>query len=197
MSPRLRCRAAATHMPPAPAVWTSSFALARSTATTTTPTASGSQSRWCGMRWAPAWMRSPSGPTSSTAKETASFPRGSSRTSAAGGRAFNTTDDGPECHTQRGFTDAFADALGIRVRRVRLPSPVARVAVDLWARWLTIRSPGKYPGVGASAVRFLAEENPFVAERARQELGWRPVISPREAVRRTVSWLQENEKPGM
>lgn len=118
------------------------------------------------------------------------------RTPAAGGRAFNTTDDGPECHTQRGFSDAFADALGIRVRRVRLPYPVARVAVDLWARWLTIRTPGKYPGVGASAVRFLAEENPFVAERARQELGWRPITSPRDAVRRTVSWLLENEKPG-
>ncbi|HEY6785406.1 MAG TPA: NAD-dependent epimerase/dehydratase family protein, partial [Gemmatimonadales bacterium] len=119
------------------------------------------------------------------------------RTPAAGGRAFNTTDDGPECHTQRGFSDAFADALGIRVRRVRLPYPVARVAVDLWARWLTIRSPGKYPGVGASAVRFLAEENPFVAELARRELGWMPVTSPREAVRRTVTWLLENEKPGM
>ena len=45
------------------------------------------------------------------------------RAPAARGRAFNTTDDGPERHTQRGFTDAFADALGIRVRRVRLPTP--------------------------------------------------------------------------
>jgi len=118
------------------------------------------------------------------------------RTPAARGRAYNTTDDGPEHHTQRGFADAFADALGIRVRRVRLPYAVARVAVDLWARWQMVRSPGKYPGVGASAVRFLAEENPFVADRARRELGWMPVLSPREAVRRTVEWLLENEKPG-
>jgi len=118
------------------------------------------------------------------------------RTPAARGRAYNTTDDGPDRHTQRGFTDAFADALGMRVRRVRLPYAVARVAVDLWARWLMLRSPGKYPGVGASAVRFLAEENPFVADRARRELGWQPVVSPHEAVRRTVTWLLENEKPG-
>lgn len=118
------------------------------------------------------------------------------RTPSARGRAYNTTDDGPERHTQRGFADAFADALGMRVRRIRLPYPVARVAVDLWARWQMIRSPGKYPGVGASAVRFLAEENPFVADRARRELGWRPVVPPREAVRRTVAWLLENEKPG-
>jgi nucleoside-diphosphate-sugar epimerase len=118
------------------------------------------------------------------------------RAPAARGRAFNTTDDGPERHTQRGFADAFADALGIRLRRIRLPYPVALVAVDLWARWQMIKSPGKYPGVGGAAVRFLGEENPFVAERARVELGWTPVMSPREAVRRTVAWLLENEKPG-
>jgi nucleoside-diphosphate-sugar epimerase len=115
---------------------------------------------------------------------------------AAPGKAFNTTDDGPEALTQRGFTDAFADAMGVRVLRVRLPFAAARVAVGLWARWQMLRSPGSYPGVGGAAVQFLAEENPFVAERARQELGWRPPTPPREAVARTVRWLLENEKPG-
>jgi nucleoside-diphosphate-sugar epimerase len=118
------------------------------------------------------------------------------RTPSAGGRAFNTTDDGPDRHTQRGFVDAFADALGVGVRRIRLPYGVARVAVDLWARWQMLRRPGRYPGVGGAAVRFLAEENPFVAERARRELGWQAVTGPREAVARTVRWLLENEKPG-
>lgn len=118
------------------------------------------------------------------------------KTPAARGRVFNTTDDGTERLTQRGFVDAFADALGIRVRRVRLPYAVARVAVDLWVRWQMLRSPGTYPGVGGAAVRFLAEESPFVAERARRELGWAPVVAPREAVARTVYWLLKNEKPG-
>jgi len=117
-------------------------------------------------------------------------------TPGARGRAYNTTDDGPERFTQRTFVDAFADAAGVRVLRVPLPYGVARVAVDLWARWLMLRHPGAYPGVGGAAVRFLAEENPFVAERARRELGWEPVTSPREAVTRTVRWLVANEKPG-
>ena len=117
-------------------------------------------------------------------------------TPGARGRAYNTTDDGPGRFTQRAFVDAFADAAGVRVRRVRLPYAVARVAVDLWARWLMLRHPGSYPGVGGAAVRFLAEENPFVAERARRELGWGPVTTPREAVARTVRWLAANEKPG-
>jgi len=114
----------------------------------------------------------------------------------ARGRAYNTTDDGPGRFTQRGFVDAFADAAGIRVVRVPLPYGVARVAVGLWARWLMLRYPGSYPGVGNAAVGFLAEENPFVAERARRELGWAPVTTPREALTRTVRWLMTNEKPG-
>ncbi|HEY6808106.1 MAG TPA: NAD-dependent epimerase/dehydratase family protein [Gemmatimonadales bacterium] len=115
---------------------------------------------------------------------------------AAPGRAYNTTDDGPDALTQRAFVDAFADALGVRVRRITLPYAVARVAVDWWARWQMLRRPGAYPGVGGAAVRFLAGENPYRADRARRELGWRPVGAPRDAVARTVRWILENEKPG-
>ncbi|HXI34937.1 MAG TPA: NAD-dependent epimerase/dehydratase family protein [Gemmatimonadales bacterium] len=109
---------------------------------------------------------------------------------AAPGRAYNTTDDGPDAFTQRAFVDAFARALGARVRRVRVSYGVARFAADALARWQMLLRPGRYPGIGGSAVRFLAGENPFVAERARRELGWRPVVEPREAVRRTVAWLE-------
>src|SRR5258708_23009935 len=87
------------------------------------------------------------------------------------GRAYNTTDDGPDAFTQRTFVDAFAEALGVRVRRVRLPYRVARFAVDVGARWQMIVRPGRYPGIGGSAVRFLPGENPFVAARARRDLG--------------------------
>jgi len=109
---------------------------------------------------------------------------------AAAGRAYNTTDDGPDAFTQRAFVDAFARASGARVRRVRVSYGVARFAADALARWQMLVRPGRYPGIGGSAVRFLAGENPFVAERARRELGWRPVVDPREAVRRTVAWLE-------
>jgi nucleoside-diphosphate-sugar epimerase len=114
----------------------------------------------------------------------------------APGKAYNTTDDGPGALTQRAFVDAFADAVGTRVRRITLPYGVARIAVDWWARWQMLRHPGAYPGVGGAAVRFLAGENPYVAERARRELGWTPVLPPREAVARTVQWIVANEKPG-
>jgi len=115
---------------------------------------------------------------------------------AAPGRAYNATTDGKEALTQRGFADAFAAALGVRVRRLRLPYGVARLAVDLWARWQLLRRPADYPGIGGAAVRFLSEDNPFVTVRAQRELGWSPPVPAREAVRRTVRWVLANEKPG-
>jgi nucleoside-diphosphate-sugar epimerase len=114
----------------------------------------------------------------------------------AGGRAYNVTDDGAAALTQRAFVDAFAAALGVRVRRIRLPYRLARLAVDLWARWQLVLHPASYPGIGSSAVRFLAGDNPYSAERARRELRWIPPTAAPEAVARTVRWVRANEKPG-
>jgi nucleoside-diphosphate-sugar epimerase len=115
---------------------------------------------------------------------------------AAPGRAYNVTTDGADALTQRGFVDAFAGELGVRVWRVPLPYRLARFLVESWTRWQRLRRPGAYPGVGGAAVRFLAGENPFVADRARRELGWEPPVAARDAVQRTVRWVLTNEKPG-
>lgn len=113
---------------------------------------------------------------------------------AAPGRVYNVTDDGPESHTQRGFLDAFAAALGVRVRYVRVPYTLARFIADGWVRVQFLLRPGTYPGIGGQAVRLCAGENPFTTARARRELGWEPVVTPVEAVRRTVDWVVKREQ---
>jgi len=112
---------------------------------------------------------------------------------AAPGRAYNVTDDGPASLTQRGFVNAFAQALGVRVRRVTLPYAVARFVVDWWARAQFLLKPGTYPGIGSAAVRFLSGENPYSSARARRDLGWEPAVQPVEAVKRTVDWVVKRE----
>jgi len=92
---------------------------------------------------------------------------------AAPGRAYNVTDDGPGSFTQRGFVDAFAQALGVRVRHVTLPYSVARFVVDWYARAQFLFRPGTYPGIGSAAVRFLSGENPYSSARARRVGRWR------------------------
>ena len=111
-----------------------------------------------------------------------------------GGAAYNVTNDG--ALTQREFVDAFAAALGARVWRVRLARGPAALAVAAATAVRRALHPGCYGGVAAGAVHFLSGDNPYRSDRARAELGWRPVVDPRAAIQRTVRWMLENETPG-
>jgi nucleoside-diphosphate-sugar epimerase len=104
-----------------------------------------------------------------------------------GVRAYHVTADAPPALTEREFIAAFAEALGVRLRRVRVPVFVARLGVKLWTRWLRLRDPARYAGLGGAAVGFIIGENPYTATRAQQELGWTPPFDTRTAIRRTVA----------
>lgn len=103
-----------------------------------------------------------------------------------GFRAYNVTRDAPPALTLREFLAAFAAALGTRLRLVPIPVSLARLVVRLW-------TPGR---LARAAVSFITGENPYVDDRARAELGWRPPFATADAIRRTVRWFLENEKPG-
>jgi len=104
-----------------------------------------------------------------------------------GFRAYNVTADAPPELTQREFIAAFAEALGVRLLRIPVPVFVARLGVKVWTRWLRLRYPTQYAGLGGAAVGFFVGENPYAAARAHQELGWRPPFDGRTAIRRTVA----------
>lgn len=103
-----------------------------------------------------------------------------------GFRVYNVTRDAPPALTLREFLVAFAAALGTRLRLVPIPVSFARLVVRLW-------TPAR---LARAAVSFITGENPYVDDRARVELGWRPPFSAADAIRRTVRWFVENEKPG-
>lgn len=103
-----------------------------------------------------------------------------------GFRAYNVTSDGPPILSQREFFAAFAAALGRRYRPLPIPAPLAGLAIGLFTARRLARA----------AVAFLSGENPYADERIRRELAWRPSTPAPEAIRRTVAWFLENEKPG-
>ncbi len=105
-----------------------------------------------------------------------------------GFRAYNVTTDAAPALTQREFITAFAEALGVRLRRIPVPVLIARLGIKLWTRWLRLRYPTRYGGLGGAAVGFLTGENPYSAARAQQELGWTPPFDGRTAIARTVTW---------
>jgi len=96
---------------------------------------------------------------------------------AGGFRAYNITVDRPPAYTERAFIAAFGEAAGVRVRRIRVPMAF------VWGLGLL---QGK-PRMMRNAATFLTGENPYVADRARRELGWDPPYTTREAIRRTVA----------
>ncbi len=108
----------------------------------------------------------------------------------SGFRAYNVTADAPPALTQREFFAAFAEALGIHLRRIPVPVLLARLGVRAWTRWLRWRDPTRYAGLGGAAVGFVVGENPYLVARAQQELKWTPPFNARDAVRRTVAWYR-------
>lgn len=105
--------------------------------------------------------------------------------------SFNITNDGEI--TQREFVAAVGAAMGRRIRFVRVPLSAATGfgLADYYLQRLL--RPGKYPRMGGAAARFLAAENPYTSERARQELKWNPSVPPHEAIMRSVRWFTGDE----
>ncbi len=103
-----------------------------------------------------------------------------------GFHAYNVTSDGPPALSQREFFTAFAAALGRRYRPIPIPRAFAGLAIGLF----TVRR------LARAAVSFVSGENPYIDDRIRAELGWRPPTQAREAIGRTVAWFLANEKPG-
>lgn len=92
----------------------------------------------------------------------------------AGGKAYNTANDGPI--TVRDFLRLAAQGLETRVLTVRIPKAAAIGGLALLRSVLTLVQ-GRATGVMAGAtLNFLTRDNPFSSERAHQELGWSPPV---------------------
>ena len=104
----------------------------------------------------------------------------------SGFRAYNITADAPPPLEARQFLETIADACGVRPHFLRLPIPLARLAIGLWSG----------PRLARAALSFITGENPYPIDRAVAELGWTPALATREALTRTMRWLAANEKPG-
>ena len=110
-----------------------------------------------------------------------------------GFRAYNVTRDAPPLLTQREFFAAFAEALGLRPRRVRIPVPLIRMGLTAWSVLMRLVMPDRYSALGNAAMSFILGENPYPIERIRSELGWTPPFDQRTAIRRSVA---QTKSPG-
>lgn len=103
-----------------------------------------------------------------------------------GFRAYNVTRDAPPLLSQREFFATFAEALGVRPWRVRIPVALIRFGVMIWGTLLRLVLPGRYSALGNAAMSFILGENPYSTDRIREELGWTPPFDTRTAIIRSV-----------
>ncbi len=103
-----------------------------------------------------------------------------------GFRAYNVTRDAPPLLTQREFFIAFAEALGLRPFRIRLPASLLQTGVIVWRTLLHLVMPSRYSALGNAAMSFILGENPYPIDRIRNELGWTPPFDTPTAIQRSV-----------
>lgn len=111
------------------------------------------------------------------------------RTDAAGGRAFNLTNDFPV--TVAEMVRYAAAGLERRVRGMNVPLPLARVSFFALAQVLRLAGRRGLANQLPGALNAFARDNPFTSSRARRELGWSPTVAPDVGIPDAFAWWRE------
>ena len=95
---------------------------------------------------------------------------------SAGGKIYHLTDDFPI--TVSDLVRYGAEGLGCRVRRVHVPTAVAKIGFGVLKPLLVAISRSDLAPHTEGTLDMLTRNNPFTSRRAREELGWVPTTRP-------------------
>lgn len=107
----------------------------------------------------------------------------------AGGRAYNLANDYDVSVAE--FFRLAGEGLGVRMRLLNIPEPVARGLFKFVKVAVQLASGGRLRIVSSSSIDFITRDNPFSSARARRELGWVPAVHPRDGVPDAFRWWAE------
>ena len=95
---------------------------------------------------------------------------------SAGGEIYHLTDDFPI--TVSDLVRYGAEGLGCRVRRVHVPTAVAKIGFGVLKPLLVAIGRSDLAPHTEGTLDMLTRNNPFTSRRAREELGWVPTTRP-------------------
>lgn len=104
----------------------------------------------------------------------------------AGGKAYNLAND--HAVSVRRFFELAGEGLGNKPLWLPMPLWFARGALRASKSALRLLTGGRFSLVSNSAIDFLAEDNPFSSDRAKQELGWAPSVRPEAGIPDAFRW---------
>lgn len=103
------------------------------------------------------------------------------------GGTFNVTVDVPV--TQRTMYGGLAQAMGLKCHLLSVPAGPARFVARVGDA-VGLKVPGAEDLSLTRSVRLATNDNPYVSDRAREILGWRPPFTLDEALARTGAWAR-------
>lgn len=109
------------------------------------------------------------------------------------GQAYNITTDSPL--TQRQFLDQIAREIGVAPARVHIPYPARYVMGYAAERLAMLTRSETPPTVSRPCVKFYGTDNRHAIDKARRELGYRPLVDLREGVRLAAAWYLSQDRP--
>jgi nucleoside-diphosphate-sugar epimerase len=106
------------------------------------------------------------------------------------GRAYNITNGEPM--TVRRLLDRLFGALGLKVRYISLPAPVALAMARLSEAIATMRANGKEPRLTQYGIALLTYSLTLDISAARERLGYQPAVSVEDGLARYATWWRKH-----
>jgi len=114
------------------------------------------------------------------------------RADGAAGRVYNLTTDFPV--TVRELLRYAADGLERRVFTPTIPVSAGKPMFALLGVALRLVGRADLAGRSAGTLRMLTRDNPFVSERARAELAWKPTLRPEVGISEALRWWRRHHE---
>lgn len=110
---------------------------------------------------------------------------------SSAGEAYNITNQGRI--TQREFMDLFAEACGVPAVSAHVPYRLAYAAATVMEAVGRARGSARPPLITRYGTWLLGRYLDYSTAKAQSRLGWRPTVTYRESIARTVRWYLETE----
>lgn len=109
------------------------------------------------------------------------------------GQAYNITNDRPL--TQQELLETIAHEIGVSPARVHVPYGALYAAGYAAERLARVTRSKNQPMVTRLGVKLFGTDNRQAIDKARHELGFRPMVDLREAVRQAAAWYTTEVQP--
>ena len=110
----------------------------------------------------------------------------------APGQVYNAADDGRT--TWKEYVEWMCEYLGCKKPWLSVPHWIAWPLAIMLERTAKLLNKKESPMINTYRIRAVKQDNHYSTEKAKRELGYRPEVSTREGIRRTIQWYLDYTK---